>query len=296
METAVETGAQQDPQAGTAAGTLAGTQAEAGGDGGGGGREAGRVAVVLGGASGIGRATAEVLAAHGYQVVVADRDGTLAAEVASGLGRPHESATADVTDEASVAGLFDGVHDRLGRLDAVVNSAGIGSLGLIADQSLEEFRAVVDVSLTGGFLVAKHAGRHLGRGGVLVSLSSLNARQPGVGLAAYCSAKAGLSMLTQVAALEFAERGIRVNAIAPGLVTTPLTAPAAAIPGITEDYLANTPLGRAGTPEEIAQAALYLCSDAAAWITGEILDINGGAHMLRYPNMLTHLARAFGDS
>ncbi|MCK9932657.1 SDR family oxidoreductase [Frankia sp. Mgl5] len=256
---------------------------------------AGRVAVVVGGASGIGRATSEALAGRGYRVVVADRDGALAAEVAKVLGEPHESAAADVTDETSVAALFDGVHDRLGRLDAVVNSAGIGGLGRIVDLPLAEFRAVVDVSLTGGFLVAKHAGRHLGRGGALVSLSSLNARQPGVGLAAYCSAKAGLSMLTQVAALEFAERGIRVNAVAPGLVHTPLTAPAAQVPGIIEDYLANTPLGRAGTPEEIAQAVLYLCSDAASWITGEVLDINGGAHMARYPDMLAHVARAFGD-
>ena len=109
-----------------------------------------------------------------------------------------------------------------------------------------EWRRVVDVCLTGGFLVIKHAGRVLGAGGSITSLTSLNARQPGGGLAAYCSAKAGLAMLTQVAALELGPRGIRVNAVSPGLVVTPLTAPALDIDGIEDDYLANTPLGRSG--------------------------------------------------
>ena len=97
-------------------------------------------------------------------------------------------------------------------------------------------------------------------------------------------------MLTQVAALELAPRQVRVNAIAPGLVMTPLTEGMQGIPGVTEDYVENTPLGRAGTPEEIAAAAVYHSSDQARWITGEVLDINGGAHMLRYPNLQKHFA------
>jgi NAD(P)-dependent dehydrogenase (short-subunit alcohol dehydrogenase family) len=138
--------------------------------------------------------------------------------------------------------------------------------------------------------VIKHAANVLERGGSMVSLTSLNARQPGAGLSAYCSAKAGLSMLTEVAALELGPAGIRVNAIAPGLVITPLTEGIQMIPGIAEDYIENTPLGRAGLPEEIAAAALFLCSDAAAWITGEVMDINGGAHLMRYPDIPKHLA------
>ena len=232
------------------------------------------VAVVVGGASGIGAAIAARFAAEGWEVVVADLPGT------------------DVTDEASVAALFDGVLAAHGRLDVVVNSAGVSGLGAIVDLDVAEWRRVVDVCLTGAFLVIKHAGQRLGSGGTILSLTSLNARQPGPGLAPYCSAKAGLSMLTEVAALELAPRGIRVNAIAPGLVVTPLTAPAMDIAGIEDDYLENTPLGRAGTPEEIAEAAVYLAR--AAWITGEVLDINGGAHLKRYPDLLGHVTAAFG--
>jgi NAD(P)-dependent dehydrogenase (short-subunit alcohol dehydrogenase family) len=159
------------------------------------------------------------------------------------------------------------------------------------DHDLGEWRRVLDVCLTGAFLVLKHAGRVLGEGGSITSLTSLNARQAGGGLAAYCSAKAGLAMLTQVAALELAPRGIRVNAVSPGLVVTPLTAPAIEIAGIEDDYLANTPLGRSGTPEEVAEAVVF-CS-RSAWLTGEVLDLNGGAHLMRYPDLLGHVSRAF---
>ena len=115
------------------------------------------------------------------------------------------------------------LFDQIGPLDVVVNCAGFGSLGLITDLAVDEFRSVVDVCLNGGFIVAKYAGQKLREGGSLVSISSLNGRQAAVGMSAYCSAKAGLSMLTQVAALEMGPRGIRVNAISPGFVDTPLT-------------------------------------------------------------------------
>ena len=122
-----------------------------------------------------------------------------------------------------------------------------------------------------------------------MSISSLNGRQPAIGMSAYCSAKAGLSMLTQVAALELAPRGIRVNAVAPGFVHTPLTEGAALVPGVVEEYVENTPLGRAGTPEDIAEAVLFLTK--AAWLTGEVLDLNGGAHLKRYPDIIGHLMK-----
>ncbi|WP_203337132.1 SDR family NAD(P)-dependent oxidoreductase [Nocardioides limicola] len=236
-----------------------------------------KVAVVVGGASGIGEATAEQLTRTGHQVVVADLTG---------------DAVVDVTDEASVEALMAGVLDRHGRLDVVVNSAGTSTVGRIADLELAEWQRVVDVCLTGSFLVIKHAARVMEAGGSIVSVASLNARQPGAGMSPYCSAKAGLAMLTEVAALELGPRGIRVNAVSPGLVVTPLTAPAMDIPGIREDYLANTPLGRSGTPEEVAEAIGYLA--AAEWLTGEVLDLNGGAHLQRYPDLLRHIEAAFG--
>ena len=236
-----------------------------------------RVAVVVGGASGIGAAVARALEADGCTVVVAD----LATEPA-----------VDVTDEPAVAALFERVLAEHGRVDVVVNSAGVSTLGLLTELDAAEFRRVVDVNLTGAFLVLKHAGRAVSDGGALVSLTSLNARQPGTGMGAYCAAKAGLAMLTEVAALELAPRRVRVNAVSPGLVLTPLTAPAMDIPDIEDDYLANTPLGRAGTPEEVAEAVVYLAR--AQWLTGEVLDLNGGAHLQRYPDIHGHVMRAFG--
>lgn len=253
-----------------------------------------RVAVIVGGASGIGWACAKALAAEGCRVTVADRNTDLVRERAAELGDPHTGAGVEVTDEDSVAALFDAVVTREGRLDVVVNCAGFGGLGLIVDMAVEQFRELVDVCLTGAFLVIKHAGHHLGEGGAIVSLSSLNARQPAIGMSAYCSAKAGLSMLTQVAALELGPRGIRVNAVAPGFVHTPLTEGAAAIPGVLEEYVENTPLGRPGTPEEVAAAVAFLCSPQSSWLTGEILDLNGGAHLRRYPDVHAHLTRLMG--
>jgi NAD(P)-dependent dehydrogenase (short-subunit alcohol dehydrogenase family) len=253
-----------------------------------------RVAVVVGAASGIGWATARVLAASGYAVALADLDADGVAARAAELGEPHLAATVDVTDEASVAALFDTVLERWPAFHGVVNCAGVSTLGAVVDHDAAEFRRVVDVCLTGAFLVLKHGGRRVADGGALVSLTSLNARQPGTGLAAYCAAKAGLVSLTEVAALELGPRRVRVNAVAPGLVVTPLTAPAMDIPGVRDGYLENTPLGRSGEPEEIGAAVRYLLSDDAAWITGETLDINGGAHLQRYPDLLGLVAKAFG--
>ena len=246
-----------------------------------------RIAVVIGAASGIGWATAQALASQGDRVIVADRNAGGAQARAAELGEPHTAATVDVTDEDLVQRLFE----ETGQVDVVVNCAGFSNVGLITDMPVDQFRDVIDVCLTGAFIVAKHAGRNLRPGGALVSISSLNGRQPAAGMSAYCAAKAGLSMLTQVAALELGPRGIRVNALAPGFVHTPLTAPAAAVPGVVEEYLENTALGRAGTPEDIANAVLYLCSPAASWLTGEVLDLNGGAHLKRYPDVLGHVMK-----
>ncbi|MDF3338565.1 SDR family NAD(P)-dependent oxidoreductase [Mycolicibacterium septicum] len=249
-----------------------------------------RVAIVIGGASGIGWASAQALAAGGCRIVVADRDADGAATRAAQLGAPHTSAYVDVTDEDAVEKLFADVA-AAGPVDIVLNCAGFSNVGLITDLAVEDFRSVVDVCLNGGFIVAKHAGRNLAEGGVLVSISSLNGRQPAAGMSAYCAAKAGLSMLTQVAALEMGPRGIRVNAIAPGFVKTPLTDPAAMIPGVVEEYIENTALGRSGTPEDIAAAVVFLCSPQASWLTGEVLDLNGGAHLKRYPDILGHVMK-----
>ncbi|WP_283610793.1 SDR family NAD(P)-dependent oxidoreductase [Mycolicibacterium poriferae] len=255
-----------------------------------------RLAVIVGGASGIGWAGARALAEHGCRVVIADVNGDAARERAAELGAPHSAATVDVTDEASVQRLFEGLSDEQRTLDIAVNCAGFSNVGLITDMPAEEFRAVIDVCLNGAFIVSKHAGRYLREGGSLIHISSLNGRQPAAGMSAYCAAKAGLSMLTQVAALEMGPRGIRVNAVAPGFVHTPLTAAAASVPGVVEDYVGNTALGRAGTPEDIAEAVLYLCAPGSSWLTGEVLDINGGAHLKRYPDVMGHVMKLMGQA
>lgn len=250
------------------------------------------VSIVIGAGSGIGRAIAEDLVAHGHRVVVADRDEASASEVATALHAVP--ATVEVTDESSVEQLFATAAETLGPVTGVVNSAGVSTLSAVIDHDVADFRRVVDVCLTGSLIVLKHAGRTVADGGSLVTVASLNARQPGSGMAAYCSAKAGVAMLTEVAALELAARQVRVNAISPGLVVTPLTQPAMDIPGIRESYLENTPLGRSGEPSEIAALARFLLSDETRWITGENIDINGGAHLARYPDLLGLVMKAFG--
>ncbi len=251
-----------------------------------------REAIVIGGASGIGWASAQALAAEGCRITIADVNAEAARSRAAELGVAHVGVYVDVTDEDSVQRLFD----EAGPLDVVVNCAGFSNVSLITDMPVDDFRAVVDVCLTGSLIVMKHAGRHLRDGGSLVSISSLNARQPAAGMSAYCASKAGLSMLTQVAAREMGPRGIRVNAVAPGFVHTPLTAAAASVPGVVEDYIDNTAIGRAGTPEDIANAVVYLCSPGSSWLTGEVLDINGGAHLKRYPDVMGHVMRLMEQS
>ncbi|AFA74733.1 putative oxidoreductase, short-chain dehydrogenase/reductase family [Gordonia polyisoprenivorans VH2] len=239
-------------------------------------------ALVIGGASGIGKATARRLHEDGHHVVVADVNADAASATAAELGGTATAVYLDVTDEASVAAGFDGLDD----LTTVVNCAGLSMPGALTDLELSAWQTTLDVCLTGTFLVLKYAGRRVAQGGSIVCVASLNGRQPGAGMGSYCAAKAGVLMLVEVAALELAERGVRVNAVSPGLVDTPLTAGIAFVPGLTEEYLENTPLGRAGTPEDIAATIAFLASPASGWMTGAAIDLNGGAHLRRYPDVL----------
>src|ERR1700727_785899 len=245
-----------------------------------------RTAVVVGGASGIGKAVAHALAADSCRVIVADRNADGARSVATELGDQHSAATVEVTDEDSVRALFD----QAGALDVVVNTAGYSTLGLITELPVKDFRSVVDVCLTGAFLVIKHAAPRLSRGGALVSISSLNGRQPAAAMSAYCAAKAGLSMLTQVAALELAPQGIRVNAVAPGFVHTPLTEPATHIPGVVAEYVENTPLGPARTagsldgPGSATSATLDVTDPAAVKAAVDAVVTRAGQLDLMFNN------------
>jgi NAD(P)-dependent dehydrogenase (short-subunit alcohol dehydrogenase family) len=156
---------------------------------------------------------------------------------------------------------------------------------------------VVGTCLTGVFLSVKHEARVMaahGDGGAIINIASLNARQPAEGMAAYCSAKAAVEMLTRVAALELGPAGIRVAGIGPGLIDTPLTAYQRDLPSFRQAYLDNTPMGRIGTTADIAAAALFLASDDASWVTGETLFVDGGALTMAYPRMLELLRGVTG--
>lgn len=243
-------------------------------------RVAGKVVAVTGGASGIGRATAELLRTEGATVVVGDL------AVDSGAGH-----VLDVTVEDQVATFFSTIAEEHGRVDGLVHCAGTGGAPTpITATDLATWRHVLDVNLTGAMLAIKHAATHMPAGGSIVAIASLNATQAARGAAAYAASKAGLAMLVKVAALELGAAGVRVNALAPGLVATPLTAPLVDADELLEEYVENTPLGRHGQPGDVAQAALFLVSDEATWMTGDLIAIDGGAQLMRYPNLLAKLS------
>ena len=251
-----------------------------------------RRAIVIGGASGIGLATVRALQLEGCEVIVADVNADAATAVAAELGGGVTAVALDVTDEPSVADAMAAAAP----LDVVVNCAGLSMPGAIAELELSAWQLTIDVCLTGTFLVLKHAAAAVVDGGAIVCVSSLNARQAGTAMASYCAAKAGVTMLVEVAALELAPRRIRVNAVQPGFVDTPLTEGVGFIPGLREDYLDNTPLGRAGTPEDIAATITFLASDKASWMTGAAVDLGGGSHLQRYPDVLGKVRALMGQN
>ncbi|MBL7498835.1 SDR family oxidoreductase [Frankia sp. CNm7] len=255
----------------------------------------GQVGVVTGAANGIGRAVARHFVAQGWRVVGGDVDEAGLAALTAELGPDaFAAARCDVTVEDDVASLVDLAGSRFGRLDAVVANAGGGSNAQIADHDFAEWRRVVDLCLHGAFLTVKHAARALrdaGHGGAIVTLASLNAVQPGRGMGAYCAAKAGVVALTEVAALELGRHGIRVNAVAPGLVRTAATGPMWSLPGLVEEFVDNTPLGRFAEPEEVASLVYFLASDQASFVSGGLYGVDGGARTRRYPDMIAAIER-----
>jgi NAD(P)-dependent dehydrogenase (short-subunit alcohol dehydrogenase family) len=250
------------------------------------GRLAGKVAVITGGASGIGRATAQRLVAEGGRVVVGDLDADALATLADELGDAAVTVQGDASVETDVERLVDAAIERFERLDVVFANAGIGSAQRIVDVDVEQWSRVLAVNLTGPLLLIKHAARRMTSGGSIIVTASLNAVQAGIGMGAYCASKAGVAMLVQVAAMELGPSGIRVNAIGPGFVRTSLTEGAFLLPAIVEGYEENTPMGRHAQPEEIAGMVAYLASDEAAFVSGSLQLIDGGAHTMRYPDIL----------
>jgi hypothetical protein len=238
-------------------------------------------AIVTGSDSGIGKATAVALARRGFDVGITwheDEEGArqTAAEVES-HGRRAEVRRLDLLQLQTAAPVTAELADALGGLDVLVNNAGTGHSTDFIDLSLEEWQRVIDVDLTGAFLVAQEAARRMiaaGSGGRIVNVTSVHEHVPLRRAAAYCAAKGGLGLLTKVMALELAEHGITVNALAPGAIATPMTGAEDADPDELERP--GIPVGRMGHAHEIAEAIAYLASPQASYATGASFVIDGG--------------------
>jgi len=243
----------------------------------------GKVAIVTGGSRGIGRAVSEMLARSGAHVVVNYAGNEAAAretvESIVAAGGKADAKQFDVSDAAAVDAAISEVHKRLGRLDILVNNAGIAMDQLLLRVKPEEVERTFAVNVNGAIWCAKSAMRIMmrQRTGRIIHLSSVVAESGNPGQAVYSASKAALIGLTKTLAREYASRGVTVNVVAPGFIETDMTS------GLPDEakktILAQTPAGRIGRPEEIAAAVLYLASDEASYVTGQVLRVNGGMYV-----------------
>jgi 3-oxoacyl-[acyl-carrier protein] reductase len=245
-------------------------------------RLAGKVALVTGAAQGIGRAIALLLAQNGADIVVSDINLEKAEETAKeieGTGLRAMAIKVDVVHSEEVERMVQTILERFGHIDILVNNAGIARDKLILRMTEEDWDAVLNVNLKGTFNCTKAVVRHMSkqRSGKIVSIASVVGEMGNVGQANYSASKAGVIGFTKTIAREFAQRGINVNAIAPGYIETPMTD---ALPEKAKEELRRLiPMDRLGRPEDVAGAVLFLVSETSSYITGQVLNVNGGIYM-----------------
>lgn len=233
--------------------------------------------LVVGGASGIGRACADAMLAAGWPTVVAD----LRPSPDDGL-----AIAVDVRDHEAVREAVDEIAATHGGIAGVVYAAGTARVTSLLEIDVAEWDLVIGVNLTGAFHVIQTCAPHLSEGGSVTIISSVDSTAPVAGLAHYSAAKAGAEALVRSAALELGPRGVRCNAVLPGVVRTPLMEPMLARPEVADAFVAQTPLGRLGEVGDIAEVVVFLASHAARWVNGVSLPVDGGMSLREHPELL----------
>ena len=258
-----------------------------------------KVALITGGARGIGLSIAKNFLDAEAKIVISDNNEYELKRTTDHLqtscsGRIY-GINADVSVEEDVRRMVVLALERFNTIDILVNNAGISGMNYVWDMPTEEWDAVINVNLRGAFLCTKEVVKVMlqsGTKGKIINIASVNSIIPTTGIAHYCASKGGLLMFTRAAALELGPRGINVNAIGPGSTLTPLTEGFFSLSGLKEGFLDRTPMGRFGHPEDIAKVALFLASDYANWVTGQIIYVDGGQSLQGLPRYYEEIKKA----
>ncbi|MGX9354475.1 SDR family NAD(P)-dependent oxidoreductase [Roseobacteraceae bacterium S113] len=243
------------------------------------------IAIVTGGAQGIGLACGQALAEDGHKVILVDIQADAVQAAAQELGRDAFGMACDMSDPQAILALFDTIEAAHGPASVLVNNAGIAAPGDFLDYTLDDFNKVINLNLTGVFVATQRAAKAMvahGIEGAIVNMSSINAQVAIPAIPAYCASKGGVMQLTKVAALALAPKNIRVNAVGPGSIDTAMMAGVNADPSAFARAMSRTPLGRAGTAREIGDVVAFLASPKASYITGETIYVDGGRLGLNY--------------